>query len=151
MIHPLASKKCLSYQSPVCTVLSVRLKNKKPKRSNVGSITKCSRPSAKQVENWSKMPKKTLWRWLEKLEKAHRISTFSYLKKWSIHHAQGGVPHKTTRTQWRSVHWKSWPERPWNWKTVLVHPCVALHASRCEIRKHDHESRGQALKTWSDR
>ena len=79
---PLASKKCLSYQSPVCTVLSVRLKNKKPKRSNVGSLTKCSRPSAKQVENWSKMPKKTLWRWLGRLEKARRISTFSYLKKW---------------------------------------------------------------------
>ena len=35
--------------------------------------------SAKQVENWSKMPKKTLWRWLEKLEKAHRISRVSDL------------------------------------------------------------------------
>ena len=29
--------------------------------------------TAKQVENWSEMPKKTLWRWLEKLEKVRRI------------------------------------------------------------------------------
>lgn len=33
--------------------------------------------SAKQVENWSKMSKMTLWRWLERIEKAHRISRVS--------------------------------------------------------------------------
>ena len=33
--------------------------------------------SAKQVENWSKMSKMTLWRWLEKLEKARRIQSVS--------------------------------------------------------------------------
>ena len=33
--------------------------------------------SAKQVENWSKMSKKTLWRWLERIEKARRISRVS--------------------------------------------------------------------------
>ena len=80
---PLASKKCLSYQSPVCTVLSVRLKNKKQKRLNGGSITKSYRPSAKQIEEWSEMSKMTLWRWLEKLEKAHRISRcFRYETPW---------------------------------------------------------------------
>ena len=33
--------------------------------------------TAKNLEEWSKMPKKTLWRWLEKLEKARRISLVS--------------------------------------------------------------------------
>lgn len=33
--------------------------------------------TAKNLEEWSEMPKKTLWRWLEKLEKAHRISLVS--------------------------------------------------------------------------
>lgn len=33
--------------------------------------------SAKQVENWSEMSKMTLWRWLERIEKAHRISRVS--------------------------------------------------------------------------
>lgn len=33
--------------------------------------------TAKQIEEWSKMPKKTLWRWLEKLEKARRIQSVS--------------------------------------------------------------------------
>ena len=33
--------------------------------------------SAKQVENWSEMSKMTLWRWLERLEKARRISRVS--------------------------------------------------------------------------
>ena len=46
--------------------------------------------SAKQVENWSKMPKKTLWRWLEKLEKAHRISRVSDMTQWRMPHEQGG-------------------------------------------------------------
>ena len=36
--------------------------------------------SAKQVENWSEMSKMTLWRWLERLEKARRISRFSDMK-----------------------------------------------------------------------
>ena len=33
--------------------------------------------SAKQVENWSEMSKMTLWRWLERIEKARRISRVS--------------------------------------------------------------------------
>lgn len=33
--------------------------------------------TAKQIENWSEMPKMTLWRWLEKLEKARRIQSVS--------------------------------------------------------------------------
>ena len=36
--------------------------------------------SAKQVENWSEMSKTTLWRWLERIEKAHRISRVSDMK-----------------------------------------------------------------------
>ena len=59
--------------------LSCSPESQKPKRLSVGSLTKYCRSSAKQVENWSKMPKKTLWRWLEKLEKARRISLVSYL------------------------------------------------------------------------
>ena len=46
--------------------------------------------TAKQVENWSKMSTTTLWRWLEKLEKARRIATFSDMKKWQMPHEQGG-------------------------------------------------------------
>ena len=33
--------------------------------------------TAKQIENWSKMSKSTLWRWLGKLEKARRIASVS--------------------------------------------------------------------------
>ena len=33
--------------------------------------------TAKQIEEWSEMPKKTLWRWLERIEKARRISLVS--------------------------------------------------------------------------
>ena len=40
------------------------------------------------------MPKKTLWRWLEKLEKAHRISRFSDLKNVDVSTSTGAV--KTT-------------------------------------------------------
>ena len=50
--------------------------------------------SAKQIENWSKMPKKTLWRWLEKLEKAHRISRVSDLTHVDVSTSTGAV--KTT-------------------------------------------------------
>ena len=50
--------------------------------------------SAKQVENWSKMPKKTLWRWLEKLEKAHRISRVSDMTHVDVSTSTGAV--KTT-------------------------------------------------------
>lgn len=46
--------------------------------------------TAKQIENWSKMSTTTLWRWLEKLEKARRIATFSDMKKWQMPHEQGG-------------------------------------------------------------
>ena len=46
--------------------------------------------TAKQIENWSKMPKKTLWRWLERLEKARRISTVSDMTQWRMPHEQGG-------------------------------------------------------------
>ena len=50
--------------------------------------------SAKQVENWSKMPKKTLWRRLEKLEKAHRISRVSDMTHVDVSTSTGAV--KTT-------------------------------------------------------
>lgn len=33
--------------------------------------------TAKNLEVWSEMPKNTLWRWLERIEKAHRISLVS--------------------------------------------------------------------------
>lgn len=46
--------------------------------------------SAKQVENWSEMSKMTLWRWLEKLEKARRIATVSDMIQWRMPHEQGG-------------------------------------------------------------
>ena len=45
--------------------------------------------SAKQVENWSKMPKKTLWRWLEKLEKARRIQSVSDMTQIKIDDENG--------------------------------------------------------------
>ena len=38
--------------------------------------------TAKNLEEWSEMSTTTLWRWLEKLEKARRIATFSDMKKW---------------------------------------------------------------------
>lgn len=51
--------------------------------------------TAKQVENWSEMPKKTLWRWLEKLEKARRIASVSDMTQTYIQDSCG-VPHETT-------------------------------------------------------
>ena len=51
--------------------------------------------SAKQVENWSKMSKMTLWRWLEKLEKARRIASVSDMIQTYIQDSCG-VPHETT-------------------------------------------------------
>lgn len=51
--------------------------------------------TAKQVENWSEMSTTTLWRWLGKLEKARRISSFSDMKKTPILDS-AGVPHETT-------------------------------------------------------
>ena len=50
--------------------------------------------SAKQVENWSEMSKTTLWRWLEKLEKARRISRVSDMKHVDVITNTGAV--KTT-------------------------------------------------------
>lgn len=50
--------------------------------------------SAKQVENWSKMSKTTMWRWLERLEKARRISRFSDMKNVNVSTSTGAV--KTT-------------------------------------------------------
>jgi hypothetical protein len=46
--------------------------------------------SAKQIENWSEMSKTTLWRWLERLEKARRIATVSDMIQWRMPHEQGG-------------------------------------------------------------
>ena len=46
--------------------------------------------SAKQVENWSEMSKMTLWRWLERIEKARRISRVSDMIQWKMPHEQGG-------------------------------------------------------------
>ena len=51
--------------------------------------------SAKQVENWSKMPKKTLWRRLEKLEKARRIQSVSDMTQIKIDD-ENGRGHETT-------------------------------------------------------
>ena len=42
--------------------------------------------TAKQIENWSGMSKMTLWRWLEKLEKARRIATVSDMIQWQMPH-----------------------------------------------------------------
>ena len=83
MIPPLASKKCLSYQSPVCTVLSVRLKNKKQKHNDIdcalcpSAKRACDRAwvTAKQVENWSRMSKGTLRNRLIELEECGRIQS----------------------------------------------------------------------------
>ena len=50
--------------------------------------------TAKNLEEWSGMPKKTLWRWLEKLEKAHRISRVSDLTHVDVSTSTGAV--KTT-------------------------------------------------------
>ena len=51
--------------------------------------------SAKQVENWSKMSKTTLWRWLERLEKARRIQSVSDMKQIKIDD-ENGRGHETT-------------------------------------------------------
>ena len=51
--------------------------------------------TAKQIEEWSKMSTTTLWRWLERLEKARRIASFSDMKKTPIQDSCG-VPHETT-------------------------------------------------------
>ena len=45
--------------------------------------------TAKQIEEWSKMPKKTLWRWLEKLEKARRIQSVSDMTQIKIDDENG--------------------------------------------------------------
>ena len=42
--------------------------------------------TAKNLEAWSEMPKTTLWRWLEKLEKARRISLVSDMKLVKAYH-----------------------------------------------------------------
>ena len=47
--------------------------------------------TAKQIENWSEMSKTTLWRWLEKLEKAHRISRVSDMKHVDMSTSTGAV------------------------------------------------------------
>ena len=51
--------------------------------------------TAKQIENWSKMPKKTLWRRLNKLEDVGRICRLSDMVKTPIQDSCG-VPHETT-------------------------------------------------------
>lgn len=48
-----------------------------------------------KTENWSKMPKKTLWRWLEKLEKASRIQSVSDMTQIKIND-NNGRGHETT-------------------------------------------------------
>lgn len=51
--------------------------------------------TAKQLEDWSGMSKMTLWRWLEKLEKARRIASVSDMIQTPIQDSCG-VPHETT-------------------------------------------------------
>ena len=46
--------------------------------------------TAKNLEEWSSLSKTTLWRWLERLEKARRIATVSDMKQWRMPHEQGG-------------------------------------------------------------
>ena len=50
--------------------------------------------TAKNLEEWSKMSTTTLWRWLERIEKAHRISRFSDMKNVNVGTSTGAV--KTT-------------------------------------------------------
>ena len=45
--------------------------------------------TAKQIEEWSKMSTTTLWRGLERLEKARRIASFSDMKKTPIQDSCG--------------------------------------------------------------
>lgn len=47
--------------------------------------------SAKNVEVWSRMSTTTLWRWLGRLEKAHRISRFSDMKNVNVGTSTGAV------------------------------------------------------------
>ena len=51
--------------------------------------------SAKQIEEWSKMSKTTLWRWLEKLENASRIQSVSDMTQIKIDD-ENGRGHETT-------------------------------------------------------
>ena len=51
--------------------------------------------SAKQIEEWSEMSKMTLWRWLERIEKARRIASVSDMIQTPIQDSCG-VPHETT-------------------------------------------------------
>ena len=51
--------------------------------------------SAKQIEEWSEMSKKTLWRWLERIEKARRIQSVSDMKQIKIDD-ENGRGHETT-------------------------------------------------------
>ena len=46
-------------------------------------------------ENWSEMATKTLWRWLERLEKARRISRLSYLTNVNVSTSTGAVKRQT--------------------------------------------------------
>lgn len=50
--------------------------------------------SAKQLETWSEMSTMTLWRWLERLDRAHRISRLSDMVNVNVPTATGAV--KTT-------------------------------------------------------
>ena len=45
--------------------------------------------TAKNLEEWSEMSKTTLWRWLERIEKAHRISLVSDMKLVNVPTATG--------------------------------------------------------------
>ena len=51
--------------------------------------------TAKNLEEWSGMSKTTMWRWLERLEKARRIASVSDMKQTPIQDSCG-VPHETT-------------------------------------------------------
>lgn len=51
--------------------------------------------TAKNLEEWSKMSKTTLWRWLEKLENASRIQSVSDMKQIKIND-NNGRGHETT-------------------------------------------------------
>ena len=79
--------------------------------------------TAKNLEEWSRMSKTTMWRRLSKLEEVGRICSVSDTKKWSIPHAQGG---STPTTFYRKASRKPTVFRPWVRRAILRHNKLSL-------------------------
>ena len=60
--------------------------------------------TAKQIGDWSGMSKMTLWRWLERLEKARRIASVSDMIQWRMPHEQGGSKDSKKRIESHVFH-----------------------------------------------